>query len=1098
MLEVLNKKNLLVLAPVLIATVFLTPEVLSADKAWETAGHFQVSPGTAQIILLQQQNVDLAVQVQLEGSTLYEQDGPDQNFGTEVVVLDNPTELPAFFNLAVKPVRASLNTNPEYTITAISHPTDAQKNTALRLSQLSQQWFAGVGFAGLQGEQLLNTLGSAIDKDDRLQMLSVIAYVNLLVGCGEIGKAVDFFQNYPEQEYGISGDTFTSEKLYLRWLKADILWQSLHLEQAFAEIKWATQQIASEEWKLQGSESIRRWLDVHINATFGVIKIFLGRSAGDTELLISGGETIKATLQSLADSSDYSLRAHVSEYLAGYYMLTLDRTNGLTTQLFREAETLYEKTGDRLHIASIRNNQAYTELGRGNVGEALRLYLETLELQEESRHREGKAHVRARLGYLYFTLGDYRRAEIRYREAVAIYGELNLNRKLIHNQLELAEVLRVSGRMDEALAILKDIRTQHQQNLSIEDSLRLFRQIASNCLDKGDIAAAETVLGSLGDQGDLGKAEWQKLQDTTHLFYLLDLEVLRARISLFRGDIAAAQQRIAVALKTLGETDREPLQQLSLLYLQMQIYQREGAHRQFIDIGQRALSLIESVRSHIDFQTQGPAWSARTSYIKDLMISHLLSRYEETGDMESFRQAFAILQSVRGRNFREMRADTGRNAQALSEPQLKLQQASQDLIQALLLDQSTDALERNLAKAEEQYQIAFKQQESLRLEQTILEVEQIQQLLAKDTQVRIFITGQLKSFSIILARDYFHLIPLPDEAELKQLVDKSLGELEPNHTDFVNLQTLARSLFPVDGEAPAFSRVLLEVDGPLSLVPFSVLISMQLGQLSSAVSVAAVPSLSGFFAMDDHSTATAFSSDRRELAIFSNPAFTLDAGATGENTFNQWRSQLGRLPFTQVEAESVLTYFEPDQYYSFSDSDATIKNLIDEYVRNTKVLHIAAHGFASSTDPLLIGLALANNTADNDPGLLTLDHIGSVKFNNELVIISACESANGQLLKGEGLMSIGRAFLASGASATISSLWPVSDRANSLFMKEFYFALTQLKLNPPDSLAYAQQRLKENRRYRHPYYWGSFVIQMAEDRSQATSSTSSGSSKPGA
>ena len=79
-------------------------------------------------------------------------------------------------------------------------------------------------------------------------------------------------------------------------------------------------------------------------------------------------------------------------------------------------------------------------------------------------------------------------------------------------------------------------------------------------------------------------------------------------------------------------------------------------------------------------------------------------------------------------------------------------------------------------------------------------------------------------------------------------------------------------------------------------------------------------------------------------------------------------------------------------------------------------------------------------------------------------------------------MSVARAFLASGAKATLSTLWPVPDQANAEFMKEFYFALTQLNEDPSVALVYAQQRMKRSRQFGHPYYWGAFVLHVVDGR----------------
>jgi len=148
------------------------------------------------------------------------------------------------------------------------------------------------------------------------------------------------------------------------------------------------------------------------------------------------------------------------------------------------------------------------------------------------------------------------------------------------------------------------------------------------------------------------------------------------------------------------------------------------------------------------------------------------------------------------------------------------------------------------------------------------------------------------------------------------------------------------------------------------------------------------------------------------------------------------------------------------------------------------VLHIAAHGFGSPTDPFIAGLGLANDATNGDSGLFTTQHIGAVRYENELIVVSACESGQGQLLDGEGLMSVARAFLASGAKATVSTLWPVSDRANAEFMREFYYSLTQMRSDPAVALVYAQQKMKHSPQFGHPYFWGGFVLHVVDGNYQ--------------
>jgi CHAT domain-containing protein len=79
-------------------------------------------------------------------------------------------------------------------------------------------------------------------------------------------------------------------------------------------------------------------------------------------------------------------------------------------------------------------------------------------------------------------------------------------------------------------------------------------------------------------------------------------------------------------------------------------------------------------------------------------------------------------------------------------------------------------------------------------------------------------------------------------------------------------------------------------------------------------------------------------------------------------------------------------------------------------------------------------------------------------------------------------MSVARSFLASGAKATLSTLWPVPDRANAEFMKEFYFALTQRASDAVVALVEAQRKMKLNPKFNNPYYWGGFVLHVVDGR----------------
>jgi CHAT domain-containing protein len=121
--------------------------------------------------------------------------------------------------------------------------------------------------------------------------------------------------------------------------------------------------------------------------------------------------------------------------------------------------------------------------------------------------------------------------------------------------------------------------------------------------------------------------------------------------------------------------------------------------------------------------------------------------------------------------------------------------------------------------------------------------------------------------------------------------------------------------------------------------------------------------------------------------------------------------------------------------------------------------------------PLLrSGLALAgaervlggtDDSSSTDParedGLLTAEEVAALDLRGaDLVVLSACETALGDVVSGEGVLGLGRAFQAAGAKSVVASLWRVSDAATSLLMEEFYCNLLQKKLPKLEALRQAQ------------------------------------------
>jgi CHAT domain-containing protein len=141
-----------------------------------------------------------------------------------------------------------------------------------------------------------------------------------------------------------------------------------------------------------------------------------------------------------------------------------------------------------------------------------------------------------------------------------------------------------------------------------------------------------------------------------------------------------------------------------------------------------------------------------------------------------------------------------------------------------------------------------------------------------------------------------------------------------------------------------------------------------------------------------------------------------------------------------------------------------------------RVIHVATHGEANESEPSRSGLWLAAPTDSAAPGFLSVGDIAGLKLSADLVTLSACETGVGRLERGEGVIGLTRAFLASGARGVVVSLWPVNDRSTARLMETFYESLLKKKRGAAESLADARRKLLGEAETRSPFYWAPFVL----------------------
>jgi CHAT domain-containing protein/tetratricopeptide (TPR) repeat protein len=239
----------------------------------------------------------------------------------------------------------------------------------------------------------------------------------------------------------------------------------------------------------------------------------------------------------------------------------------------------------------------------------------------------------------------------------------------------------------------------------------------------------------------------------------------------------------------------------------------------------------------------------------------------------------------------------------------------------------------------------------------------------------------------------------------------------------------------------------------------------------------------------------------KTIAVIANPVFAPDdnrfaltrnqadntswSSALTDQLLRAWKSGSGEieipaLPFSEREGSEIIKLAPPESSLLATGFNANRSLLENQYLSQYRFIHFATHGLMNGEYPELSGLILSLYKPDGKKidGFLRMHEIYNLNLPSDMVVLSACQTGIGKEIKGEGLVGLTRGFMYAGASRVVASLWKVDDAATAALMEHFYRCLFQEKLSPSAALRQAQLRtMKQNRRWRSPYYWAAFVLQ---------------------
>jgi CHAT domain-containing protein len=190
-----------------------------------------------------------------------------------------------------------------------------------------------------------------------------------------------------------------------------------------------------------------------------------------------------------------------------------------------------------------------------------------------------------------------------------------------------------------------------------------------------------------------------------------------------------------------------------------------------------------------------------------------------------------------------------------------------------------------------------------------------------------------------------------------------------------------------------------------------------------------------------------------------------------------------------IEAADIATSWRRwtrDEREDLATGEMATRELFLKEAGEHRVLHMATHAFLMDSrcgngNPLLnSGLVFAGDKEHRQDSILTAQQIASMDLSGvDWAVLSACNTGNGELRDGEGVMGLQRAFRIAGARSVVMTLWPVDDEVTREFMHKLYEERLGRHASTANAVWRAERGLLLERRAAgkstHPWYWAGFV-----------------------
>ncbi|MCB0523149.1 MAG: CHAT domain-containing protein [Lewinellaceae bacterium] len=394
-------------------------------------------------------------------------------------------------------------------------------------------------------------------------------------------------------------------------------------------------------------------------------------------------------------------------------------------------------------------------------------------------------------------------------------------------------------------------------------------------------------------------------------------------------------------------------------------------------------------------------------------------------------------------------------------------------------------LERNYP---EYYQIKYRQ--------IIPDIPMLQKSLPDHAGLLEYFQSDSAIYAFYVSPNSVKAVQCASDDDLFQLLDglrnqKRVAEQGRSKAAIHDFAHQAASLYqmliaPVLSEIP--EQLIIIPDGQLAYLPFELLLTQDISEDANATYASLPYLLQKTTVRYEYSALLAF---QKPVKKHCNRFFEGYAPIYGKKLMaealrgaghgcREWNaSDFVNLANNQPEVSAIAEITGGSAILGPDATEASFR----EKAPGSRILHLSMHGFLNDCDPAYSGLVFAPDNKDMDQeadqeandGILHAYEVYNLRLNADLAVLSACNTGRGKLAKGEGIISMARAFKYAGCNNVLMSLWQADDLSTREIMTGFY---ERLKKGDGKAAALRQAKLDylAASPRTHPFFWGAFIL----------------------